>query len=175
MNDQTIENSNQDWNNIEKNRNRKIFTNKIKEMFIYIGIVIIVFIIFSVVIIFMKNGTNKPKSESEQVIKYMTNLGKDFYETYYYPQLSKLKENNMIEGSIEEYLYNFEKTGISVSLNKVIELQFKTEEAIDKELKKFDCDYDKTKFLIYPQSPYEKKSHKITPYIVCNNLKVEEK
>lgn len=176
MSEQIIKKSNQQGENDRKtNTENGKSLNKKKEIYIYIGTIGIVFIVLAIMISFITSKTNKPKSESEKVINYIESLGKDFYETYYYPQLSKLKENNMIEGSIEEYLHNFEKTGIPVSLNRIMELHVKTEESIDKELEKFDCNYDETKFVIYPQSPYDKNSYKITPYIVCNNLKAEEK
>ena len=113
------------------------------------------------------------KTDSENISEYIEKLGKEFYEDYYYQQLKNLKENHMIE-DINTFLKNYETTGISVTLNQMIELHFKTEKEINRYLKKYQCDYETTGFIIYPKSPYEKKSYRLESHISCNNLDLKK-
>ena len=57
----------------------------------------------------------------------------------------------------------------------MISIEAAIKEAIDKELSKYDCNYDETKFIIFPKDPYEKNSYKIEAHLSCKNLKVNEK
>ena len=113
------------------------------------------------------------KTDSENISQYIEKLGKEFYENYYYPQLKDLQANHMIEDRTT-FLKNFETTGIPVTLNRVIELRFKTEKEINRYLRNYQCDFKTTGFTVYPKSPYEKKSYQLEPHIVCQNLDLEK-
>lgn len=156
----------------EKVRKEKKLTDRQKKLIIY---AIIVILIIGVILLFFvsEKSQEKEKSDTEKAIEYVRELGKDFYEDYYYEQLSDLKENEMIE-DIPTFLANFKETGISVSLNVVIQNHFRTKEAIKKEIGEYNCDFDDTKVMIYPSDPYEKTSYKIAPILNCKNLKEEE-
>lgn len=143
-------------------------TEKQKKMVIYITIFVLTIIVIGGYFL-AKVYLGDRKTDSEKVIEYMEELGRDFYENYYYSQLDSLKGNLMIEDTTS-FLKNFEQEGISVPLTRVIELHFRTEKAINKQIGKYKCDFSQTKFIIYPQSPYEKKSYKLEPHIMCNNL-----
>lgn len=156
--------------NEKKNLERSI--ERKKKIILYILIILLTVIVICFYFLTSKYMENK-KPDSENVIEYMEKLGKEFYESYYYPQLGELKKNDMIE-DIPIFLKNFTDTGISVSLKKVIDLHFRTEESINKTLEKYKCDFSKTQFIIYPQEPYEKKSYKIEPQIVCEKINLEK-
>ena len=113
------------------------------------------------------------KSASENVTEYIEKLGKAFYEDYYYLQLSGLKSNHMVEDT-STFLENFVTSGIPVTLNQVLELHFKTEKQVNKAIKKYQCDFETTGFIIYPEPPYEKKSYRIEPHISCQNLDLKK-
>ncbi len=153
-------------------KEKKELTDKQKKLIVYaiIGILVI-----GVIVLYFasKKAQENEKTDTEKAIEYVRELGKDFYETYYYPQLAELKENEMIE-DIPTFLANFTDTGISVSLNVVTQNHFRTEEAINKEIGDYKCDFDDTKVIIYPVEPYEKTSYKIAPMLSCKNLKEEE-
>lgn len=156
----------------KEKKNREISLEKKKKKIIYISILILTITVICLYFLTNKYVENK-KTDSENVIEYMEKLGKDFYESYYYPQLSELKENGMIE-DIPSFLKNFTESGISVSLNKLIDLHFQTEDAINKKISKYKCDFSKTRFVIYPKEPYEKKAYKLEPQIVCEKLNREK-
>lgn len=150
-------------------KKKKELTDKQKKIIVY---AIIVLLILSVIgLYFLSDYYNEiRKTDSERMIEYMENLGKDFYEDYYFDQLGELKKQNMIQ-DVTSFLANLEKDGISVSLDLVIDQQFRNREEIKKEIGKYDCDYSATKVVIYPQEPYNKKAYEVKAHVTCNNLK----
>lgn len=156
-----------------KQEEKTVVNNKIndKQKKIIIYLFIIALIIIAIGLYFLlKKEEEKNVTDTDKVINYVEKLGRNFYEDYYYQQLEMMyqtEESNDIKG----FLANFEQTGIPVTLNKVIELHFKTKESINQELSKYDCDFEETKFVIYPKDPYEKNSYKIEPHVVCKNIK----
>lgn len=150
-------------------KKKKELNEKQKKILVY---AIIVLLILSVIgLYFFLNYYNEnKKTDSERMIEYMENLGKDFYENYYFDQIGELEKQNMIQDATS-FLANLENNGISVSLDLVIEQQFRNREEIKKEIKKYDCDYSATKVVIYPQDPYTKKAYKLEAHVTCNKLK----
>ena len=149
--------------NLIRNHKRKI---------IYITFLILIILLFSLPFIY-HNYMESKKTDSENISQYIEKLGKEFYENYYYPQLKDLQANHMIEDRTT-FLKNFETTGIPVTLNRVIELRFKTEKEINRYLRNYQCDFKTTGFTVYPKCPYEKKSYQLEPHIVCQNLDLEK-
>lgn len=148
-------------------------TKNIDKKIIYLIIVVLIIVTIGLYFL-LKKEEGKNETQSDRAINYVEKLGKDFYEDYYYEQIETIHQNDE-STDIKSFLTNFEENGISVTLNKVIELHFKTKETIDKELSKYDCNYDETKFIIFPKDPYEKNSYKIEAHLSCKNLKVNEK
>lgn len=155
--------------------NKKIrnFIENQKKKNIYLVLLILVLLVLILPLIIHSYIQSK-KSASENVTEYIEKLGKKFYEDYYYQQLSGLKGNHMVEDT-STFLENFVTSGIPVTLNQVLELHFKTEKQINKAIKKYQCDFETTGFIIYPEPPYEKKSYRIEPHISCQNLGSEKK
>jgi len=152
--------------------NQKIFYKPSKKIVIYVFVVGI--LILAIGIYFLSKGLlNKRQSDQKRVTHYIEELGKSFYEDYYYSQLNDMKNNQLIE-NIPAFLKNFESQGIPVSLNQLIELHFKTKEEIDKVLKNYHCSFEETGFQIYPKSPYQKSSYNLEFHIACENLQKEE-
>lgn len=150
------------------NSHKVTFNNQQKKKIIYLSIIILLILIIAIYFI-SKELIERNKTDRERVTSYVEDLAKDFYEDYYYPQLSDMKKNQLIE-DIPMFLSNFEHQGIPVSLNNLIETHYKTEEEINKVLKEYQCSFEETGFQIYPLSPYHKNSYKIDLHIVCDNL-----
>ena len=156
---------------ISKNENDKKFGKFIgekKKEIICITVLILILLGFSLPFLIHSYMEGK-KTTLENVTEYIEKLGKEFYEDYYYLQLKDLKTNHMIEDT-PSFLENFVTNGIPVTLNQILELYFKTEKEINKYLKKYQCDFETTGFIIYPESPYEKNSYHLEPHIACKNL-----
>lgn len=121
---------------------------------------IILFIVIFVLIIFLIiHFTIFNKNNEKKLNQLLTNMGKDFYENFYYNQ------NNSTD-----ILKQYEQSGIKVNLenlarynsdNKRIIKQF-----INKETKE-SCDKTNTQVIIYPSSPYNKTSYTLKTELVC--------
>jgi len=161
-------------NGIPKNSYNKKFLKFITEKKKNVLFTVFLFLILCLfgIPFFIHYSTESKKNASENVEEYIEKLGKEFYEDYYYLQLEDLIENQMIEDT-PTFLENFVTTGIPVTLNQILELHFKTEKELRKSLEKYQCDYETTGFIIYPEHPYEKKSYRIEPQIACKNLNLE--
>ena len=146
-------------------------TDKQKKLVLYfgIGIVVLIVIILSIVI---GNSNKKELSEKERLTNYLEKKAKNFYQNDYYQQVSKLTDDMQV------FLSNFEKEGISMSINILIENGVITEEEAKENMKNKDnntkCDYDNTKAVIYPKEPYEKTSYDIRIQLDCD-LETTEK
>lgn len=151
-----------------KKEEKPVKENKIndKQKKIIIYLIIITLIIITIGLCFLLKKPEKHEKTTDKATGYIEDLGKDFYKDYYYGQMETIHQKD-----IKTFLMNFEETGIPVTLNQVIELHFKTKEEIDKELSEYDCDYEETKFTIYPKDPYDNNSYKIEPHVVCKNIK----
>ncbi|MBE6147426.1 MAG: hypothetical protein E7168_03735 [Firmicutes bacterium] len=125
-----------------------------KPVYILLGILILI-----VIIIIVLNSLGFFQSIEIKRRNYLEKTGRSFYEDYYYQQLDELNIN------LAEFLSNFEKTGISIDLNIMIEKSFKTSKEIEKKLE--NCDLKKTKIIIYPQVPYGKKDYDFELRITC--------
>ena len=72
--------------------NQKIFYKPSKKIVIYVFVVGI--LILAIGIYFLSKGLlNKRQSDQKRVTHYIEELGKSFYEDYYYSQLNDMKNN----------------------------------------------------------------------------------
>lgn len=145
-----------------------------KEFFKYnkkgILIGLLVFTIIGVAIVLVIAFTNGNKKE-EQTHKdklngYLNELGKSFYEDYYYDAVDS--EN---EESKREFLSKFSEIGIKVNLDN---LSRYNGDGIEEKIKEFkneandeDCNTKDTKVIIYPKEPYEKTDYEVETVLEC--------
>lgn len=122
---------------------------KKREINIIIAVVAIIIIIIG---LFTFSKLNKKGLNLEDSI---TSLGKDFYEKYYYDSLTS-----------KDVLDNFTDTGISINLTTINTIS-PIDSKIDKNIKNKKCDYEKTKVLIYPKKPFNKKDYNIKVELTC--------
>ena len=129
---------------------------------------ILLFIIVSLLIVCMLFVMFFMGSNDLQQNKLTTNLkeiGKDFYENFYYDQVGIDEEQRVA------FLKRFETVGIKVSLDNLS--RYKLQDSNDI-LKHFvnnktneSCDKDNTQVIIYPTSPYDKTSYNLEVNLDC--------
>ena len=128
-----------------------------KEKIIAIVIGAIALIGIILIIIFKPFGNNI-QAEREVALK---ELGKKFYEEFYYPQLG-----NGDEDARKELLDNFKDTGIKINVDNLS--RFNTD-GIEDMISKFDdCNREDSKVTIYPQGDYGINDYRLEIEIACD-------
>lgn len=128
-----------------------------KKLGIIIGAVLVV---IGIVIGFVvMNKSNEP-----QLTSNLEQLGKNFYEDYYYTSQEKSQKD------VKEFVKRFENTGIKVNLENISKLSKIDKKLVDsmvnnKTNKK--CDEKKSVVTIYPKKPYGKTDYKIEVKLEC--------
>ena len=109
--------------------------------------------------------TNQKQLESD-----LEKIGRDFYEDYYYEQISIAYDS---DEKLTEFLSKYSSTGINVNLanlerypsnnlnNKDLVATFKNNQTDE------PCNTEKTKVIIKPEEPYDKTSYQIETILVC--------
>ena len=140
-----------------KEKLKGFFQNK-KTIGIIIGCIVIVILIVLAIFAF-KNFTKVNLDKS------LINMGKDFYENFYYNQIGK------DDAEKKEFLQKYESIGIKVSLDNLERYDSgKNKEEVAKfknEKTGKECDKTNTMVVIYPQDPYEKTSYRIESILSC--------
>lgn len=140
-----------------KEKLKGFFQNK-KTIGIIIGCIVIIALI--VLAIFAFKNFNKVNLD-----KSLINMGKDFYENFYYNQIGK------DDAEKKEFLQKYESIGIKVSLDNLERYDSgKNKEEVAKfknEKTGKECDKTNTMVVIYPQDPYEKTSYRIESILSC--------
>lgn len=144
--------------NKDKNNKKSI---KRTLILLFVDIIILCLLVFGVIKVVNTMNTVK----KDELTLYLEDMGKEFYEDFYYEQLgSTLKEK-------ENFLSMYEEIGIKISLDTLSKYKGnKFKDIIDKFINKetnIACDRTTTKVIIYPTSPYEKDSYKIETEIDC--------
>ena len=144
--------------NKDKNNKKSI---KRTLILLFVDIIILCLLVFGV--IKLVNTMNTVKKD--ELTLYLENMGKEFYEDFYYEQLgSTLKEK-------ENFLSMYEEIGIKISLDTLSKYKGnKFKDIIDKFINNEtneSCNRSTTKVIIYPNSPYEKDSYKMETEIDC--------
>lgn len=117
----------------------------------------LIFIICLVAIVVILVFALKPNKEAK-LNGYLKTIGKDFYENFYYKQLS----SNGNDAS--SFLSKYSSIGIKVDLDNLGRYTDKNSDMID-EFK--GCDKNKTKVTFYPTDPYGKTDYKIETTLSC--------
>jgi len=121
---------------------------------------IVVAIIIAVVFIFFFK--EKQKKEENKLYNSMNVVVKDYYKDYYYRNILNSDSNTAKK-------YN--KTGITLTLRELAKYKVNDEDSILSLFKNYrtgaNCDYDKTKIVIYPIEPYGNEDIRIDATIVC--------
>ena len=150
------------------------------------GIVILTIFIVLVCVIFIvifssKDSKNEEKMQTkeeisieqkeEKIKNQLNNIGKDFYENYYNYQVGSTDEER------SDFLSKYESKGIKINLDNLSRYDEKNAIEINKfvyKKAKKVCDKSETKVIIYPISPYDKKSYKIDTKIVWTDWEKED-
>lgn len=136
---------------------------KIKQLIEIVGIIVAI-ILVALIIYFLL--VTKPASEKE-LKGYLNDMGKDFYTTFYYKQIS----NGKSDEEIQNYLSKFKDIGIKVSLTGLSEYNAGGNDAIIEKFKNEsneECNRTNTKVIIYPKEPYTKTDYVLETVLDCN-------
>ncbi len=148
-------------------KNKIKLNDKQKKLLIY-GVLIISIMIVLIISVIVGKMNNK-QDEQERLTSYLKQEVKAFYEKNYYPQILDSIEDAKL------FLSNFEKDGITISIEKLIENNVITEETAKKKFINKDnhklCNFENTKVIIYPKDPYEKNSYTLKTILDCNTQK----
>jgi len=107
-----------------------------------------------------------PKESQKQELKMkMDEMGRAFYENFYYQQVGSTDEDRA------KFLKKFEEIGIKVNLDNLSRYNSQDSEQI---LNQFinkktntECDKVNTQVIIYPISPYNKTSYTLEVNLEC--------
>lgn len=105
------------------------------------------------------------ETEEQQLIKILEDLGKEWYEGYYYEALS------YNETPREDFLKKFVDTGLKIDLSN---LALHASDGIEEKMARFEnknCDKEETKVIIYPQYPFGLRDYKIETKMQCSTAK----
>lgn len=145
----------------------KIMKNKLFLM-IAGAVALIVVLVVALVLIFSNN-----KNESLKLSESLKELGVDFYENFYYNQISKNDKER------KEFLEKYKDLGIKVSLDSIARHKIDAKEEILAEFvnskTKEECDRTNTMVVIYPKEPYGKSDHVVDAILVCGFEETETK
>ncbi len=134
-----------------------------KTLIIIASILVVVLVVLTV---FILNPFAKSASQEEDMKKKLETMGAEFYEDFYYKQIDSLGEEKA------DFLKKYETLGIKVDLGNLSRYKGQNDseeilkEFVNKETNKA-CDKNKTQVIIYPQSPYDKKSYKLEVKLEC--------
>ena len=131
---------------------------KIKIVFMSVFTVFLLAVIITLLLAFK----NKQRKEEDKLYNTMNIVVKDYYKDYYYPNVL---DNN------EETAKRFKNSGITLSLSELAKYRVNNEDSILSQFKNYrtgaNCNYDKTKIIIYPVEPYGSEDIRIEASIIC--------
>ena len=153
---------------------------KINNKRLIILLIVIAVIVAIIVGIVIHNNNNKEDNKKESsskitlnifehdIEKNLRSLAIDFYENFYWPQVTK-------KGTNKKILENYKKTGIKIDVNNLDSWTSDNDEIVAKLVNgqtNEACDREKTKVIIIPEEPYDKDDYRIETIISCG---LEEK
>lgn len=149
--------------NVKSSKNK----TKINKKRFILAIVISILIIFVVVLGIVKIVSLINTDKKDQLTIYLEEMGKDFYENFYYDEIGTTQDEKT------DFLSKYDKMGITVSLDTLSKYKnSKNKEIADKFVNsktKQACDRDKTKVMIYPKGPYKRDSYEMKVIVDCGN------
>lgn len=123
----------------------------------------IVAITVAVVLIFVFK--ERQKKEENKLYSTMNTVVKDYYRDYYYVYI--LGDDDETRAKNASNYPN----GISLTLRELAKYKVNNEDSILSQFKNYrtgaNCNYDKTKIVIYPVEPYGREDIRIDANIVC--------
>lgn len=139
------------------NKIKKILKNK-KIIFGLVGLLLVCLIIGFCFLRFND-------SQEYDLTAKMKEMGKDFYENFYYEQVGVDEEQRVA------FLKKFETIGIKVNLDNLSRYNLQDSDAVlsqfvNKKTKQ-SCDKTNTQVIIYPTSPYDKTSYNLEVNLDC--------
>lgn len=106
-------------------------------------------------------------SQEAQLKNKIETIGSDFYENFYYDQISSNKSNE----EVTEFLERFEEIGIKVDLDNLARYDTDKYPNLEEEFlnkkESIQCDIRNTKAIIYPQKPFGKEDYKVESELDC--------
>lgn len=135
--------------------------NKKFSIILIISTIITIIILSLIVWIFVLNKDNKELKDNNKLDTFKVELlevGSNFYEDYYYDTIISEEKNT--------FLSNYSVSGIKIDLNNLLQVFDKKEWKISNEIIN-KCDKNKTKIIIYPKEPYNKKDYEIIIDLFC--------
>lgn len=134
---------------------------------ILIGLLIFTLIGVAVVLVLVFTNGNKKEEQTQKdkLNGYLNELGKSFYEDYYYDAMASQNED-----AISDTLSKFSGIGIKVNLDNLSRYNGDGVEEKTKEFKNEkdeECDKKNTKVIIYPKEPYGKTDYEIETVLEC--------
>lgn len=125
-----------------------------------IVIVAFVVLIAGIIVLFTINKSNE--SELKSLLK---NIGIEFYEDFYYDQISASDTERAT------FLTKYKDIGIKINLDNLSRTNFenissKIDKFVNNKTKK-DCDKSNSKAVIYPKEPYGKKDYTVEVILDC--------
>ena len=144
--------------NVQKNSTRRGESKKIWSQKVVIAVIVLAALAVVVAAICALKFDTKFQVESQ--IKY---LAQNYYEEYYYPNLSPNDEM-----SLEEVLAQFSESGLTaVSLRKLLLLAPAANDSMADYLREH-CDENLTTVTYYPEEPYQHNSFQTEYSYACN-------
>ena len=134
---------------------------KKKNIGIIAGAIVVVALLAVVIFLVIKGGSNESKLKDS-----LSDMGRDFYENFYYEQVGKSAEERT------NLLSKFTTVGIKIDLEnlsrydnskfaKDIKENFVNSKSKEK------CNRTNTKVVIYPKSPYGKTDYTVEAILDC--------
>lgn len=125
---------------------------------IVLGVIVLAAIGFLVYNIFFGSEKNAQKNLEAE----LKEMGKDFYENFYY--------DLVVKDHGKEQISKFKDVGIKIDLNNLGRYKSENEEKVSKFVNPKDnkeCKKEDTKVVIYPEDPFEKNNYRIETILSC--------
>lgn len=127
-------------------------------------IIISAIIIIGVIVTVLLTTGNNNSQEKELTVK-MEEMGKDFYENFYYDKIGSTDEERAT------FLAKYETLGIKIDLDNLSRYANADSDEVIKEFvnekTKEECDKTNTRVIIYPKRPYSKDSYDLVVELEC--------
>lgn len=149
--------------------NKKDFKENMKEFLkenkkgLIIGLIIVTIIGIAIVLLVVFGGKKEEQKEEDKLKGYLNELGKSFYEDYYYDAVESQNESAKIE-----FLTKFTDIGIKVNLDNLSRYNGGGAEEKTKEFKENSCNEKETKIIVYPKAPYGKTDYEVETILECD-------
>lgn len=150
----------------------KMFNEENRPKSIGVICVVLALIIAIVLLIIFNPFLNENEKIKKQLEARLEELGRDYYENYFYDQFGK------DEQSKKEFVKGYAQHGIKIDLENLARRYTKESSNIIAEFKNASgeaCDTKNSKVSIYPKEPYTNKDYEIEVSLECGFNKDDKK